>query len=146
MSNTKSNRLMESGMILCERHNALRAGCDKFLAATRAANSVWAPHRFKCFMMYCTILRELHFEAADADMKTLHKKFLGCASEPPHFRVQASFTLGVLESHRGNREEAAEKYRQGLIVAREASAEDKARMVVSDKNDAMPVIGPVFLY
>ena len=111
----------------------LRGACDKFLAAALAAPSVWSPHRFKCFMMHTMILRELHFKASESDIKTLRKKFLRNVKEPPHFRVQASFALGVLETNRGDRETAAERYREGLIIAREASPEDKAKTVQSDE-------------
>jgi len=127
----KHTRLRESGEMLAGRGD-LRGACDKFLAATLAAPSVWSPHRFKCFMMHTMILRELHFKASESDIKTLRKKFLRNVNEPPHFRVQASFALGVLETNRGDRETAAEMYREGLIIAREASPEEKAKTVQSD--------------
>lgn len=121
---------MNAGFELCQRKK-LRGGCDKLLAAVQASSRHW-PERFKCFMMHCTILRELHFRATDADMKTLRKQFLQNDREPPHFRVQASFTLGVLESNRMNRDEAANMYRQGVNAAENATAKERAGRVQGD--------------
>lgn len=89
----KMIRLMESGMAQCQSGD-LKGACDKFIAAVLAAPKVWDHNRFKAFMMHCTILRELHFKASDAQIKTLRKQFLQNKREPPHFRVQT----GVLYS------------------------------------------------
>lgn len=69
-------------------------------------------------MMHSSILRELHFKASDSDIATLQNKFLENENEPPHFRVEAAFCLGVILSHALDREQAAEMYREGLNIAR----------------------------
>jgi len=123
--------LCDQGMILAQQGD-LRGACNKFLASALAAPSVWAPHRYKSFMMHTMILRELHFKASPSDVTTLLDKFLKNSKEPPHFRVQSSFALGVVLTNLGDRETAADVYRQGLGIASAASVEEKARMVESD--------------
>ena len=83
------------------------------------------------FVMYSMILRELHFKASTKDISTLTNRFLKNSEEPPHFRLEASFALGIIFSDQGDFEQAAEVYRQGLGIARAASAKDRAKTVES---------------
>lgn len=128
----KHDRLFNSAADLAAR-GMLREACDKYLQATFACPSVWHKNRFYCFIMHSMILRELHFPATPQDIKTLKKQFLDNEEEPSHFRVEAAFAVGVLESERGRREDAAEVYRQGLDIASSCTAEERGRIgVVSD--------------
>lgn len=63
------------------------------------------------------VLRKLHFPVTKEDVKTLRKRFLRNVNEPGHVRTQAAFMLGVIETNRGNNEDAVEMYRNLLLSA-----------------------------
>lgn len=109
-----------------------RSACDNGMKATLAVEDVWNSDRFSAFMLHCMILRELHFRATNQDIKMLKKKFLRNDAEPGHVRTQAAFTLGVLETNRGEMEEAADMYREGVEAGRACSATERSKMIRSD--------------
>jgi hypothetical protein len=82
--------------------------------------------------MYTMILREKHFEATAPDIKRLEMRFLYKADEPPQFRAAASFCLGLVCSSRGDLEDAADAYREGLSVVKHATQEERSVVLVCD--------------
>jgi len=87
------------------------------------------------------ILRELHFQATKQDIKTLKQKFLRNHAEPGHIRTQAAFTLGVLETNRGDLEEAADIYREGIAEGRACSAADRLNMIHYSEDGSSDSVG-----
>lgn len=72
-----------------------RLSADKYLAATRAAPSVWSENRYQNLTGYTSILSEKFFVPRDSDFEEL-KRFKRDRSEPCLFRTEAAFTLGLL--------------------------------------------------
>lgn len=112
-----------------------RRAADLFLKATKKAPTKNAKMRYYYYYLYTMILRELHFDATKSELKFLREKFLDNKGEPPHFRVSASFCLGVVLSTQGGRGLAGDAYREGLLVAQQMEKEEGHIMVYSDDGE-----------
>lgn len=58
-------------------------------------------------------------------------------TEVPEYRVQPAFTLGFLFSQRRDLEDAADIYRDGLHIAKAATAEQRAVQIPTDSGDTI---------
>jgi hypothetical protein len=123
----------------------IREAADEYMKAVLTAPDKWVDipgtpsSRFSNFRCYTAIIREKWLTQMDGDLKTLRKKFLRCAEEPVAFRMEAALTLGLACWDTGDRETAADYYRQGIALANEATAEERARgfLGTSDENEGV---------
>jgi hypothetical protein len=122
------------GLAAADR-GAYRDAANLCLKAVKKAPIKIAKMRYYYFYMYTMILRELHFDATESELKFLQTKFLDSPLEPPHFRVSASLCLGVVRSSQGDRELAADAYREGILIGKHATPTEKAAMVYSDDGE-----------
>jgi hypothetical protein len=120
-----------------------REAADAYMKAVLTAPDKWVDipgtpsSRFSNFRCYTAIIREKWTTPTDADWKTLRKKFLYCNEEPIAFRMEAALTLGLACWDTGDRETAADYYREGIALANEATAEERARSFLGAPDENM---------
>jgi len=83
--------------------------------------------RFYHFRGYTSIIRERYFTPTQQDVKTLKKLFFNNEEEPLSFRVEAGFALAYTAYADGDRELAADYYRESISLSRKVSEEERAR-------------------
>ncbi|CAB9513142.1 expressed unknown protein [Seminavis robusta] len=91
-----------------------------------AAEDVLAENRYHILSEYMSILREQYFEASRGDRKAL-RRLAESENEPHVYRVEALWTLGLLQWRRGDRHVAAENYQEALHLIDTATNHEKKR-------------------
>jgi hypothetical protein len=104
-----------------------RESADFYLQAVTRAPTKWALNRYHLFAGYTSILREKYFKPSPRDMTALQHDFVDNIKEPMLFRSKAAFTIGLLHWDAGERELAADYYRQGIACCQGADAMERER-------------------
>ncbi len=130
MSFKRYKNLGEAAVLNFHQGN-YRESADKYLeAATSASPGTWAENRWHIFHGYTSILREKYFAPTERDLEALdciiHDK-----SEGRLFRAEAAFTRGLLLWDVGERNQAAEMYREAIRIGQKASDKERQRRVIS---------------
>jgi MYND finger len=99
---------------------------DKWMDINSSAPSA----RYHSFHGYTSILREKYFVPSKRDFTSLADLFLYNETEPIIFRVEAGHTLGLISWDKGDREEAADFYRDVISLGNQVTREENARLYV----------------
>lgn len=123
-----------------------RESADKYLeAATSAAPGTWAENRWHIFHGYTSILREKYFAPTERDLQALDH-IIHDKSEGRLFRAEAAFTRGLLLWDVGERNQAAELYREAIRIGEKVSDKERQRRVMSSTDSggiALRTVGDV---
>lgn len=136
---TKKSRALygthNEAAVMAFHRGAHREAADEYLKAVLAAPDHWMEQkimgavatRYHTFHGYTSLLREIYFAPTEADFQTLECDFLNNKEEPVIFRVEAGWTLGLLNYDRGRREVTADFYRIALQIAETITPDEAAR-------------------
>ena len=109
-----------------------REAADKYLAALLAAPNVWMEERngkverLQTLTAYTSFLLVRYFTPAKSDFAALIN-FVYNEKEPISFRVHVYYVLGVLEHFKGEREESANYFRDGLQLSERLTPAEGSR-------------------
>lgn len=120
----KAAKLLQDAIVAANA-GAWRECADKYLEATMAAPRTWE-QRWYAFSGFTSLVAgERRFPPTEHDMKAL--RAIACdKAEPPHFRCEAEFSIGLARWEAHDREGAARHYRSALEAGGAASAQERA--------------------
>ena len=130
--------------IMAYHRGAHREAADEYLKAVLAAPDAWMPQdgiatRFHTFQGYLSILRENYFLPSKEELKLLENEFVDNEKEPVCFRVEAAFTVALMQYDKGHREDTAYLYRKALAIAETVTPGELEHL--SPGTDIDPVTG-----
>lgn len=106
-----------------------RLSANKYIEAYHLApqndKTLW-----QIFHGYTSILKEEYFPATDNDLKSL-QRIADDKSQGKLYRVEASFTCGLLLWIRNQREEAANYYRKAVRIAQRTSEKERKKTLMA---------------
>ena len=128
-----AQHLQEAGK--AAQAGAWRASADAYLEAMTAAPRTWEQRWYAFSGFTSLVASERRFPPTEHDLKAL--RAVACdENEPPHFRCEAEFSIGLARWEARDREGAARHYRTALEVAGAASAQERAARTHTSWNDA----------
>jgi hypothetical protein len=132
---------LEAVLVCVAAGHGQSGGGDKWMGINSAAPSA----RYHSFHGYTSILQEKYFVPCKKDFTSLTDLFLYSETEPIIFRCEAGFTLGLISWYKGDREEAADFYRDVISLGNQVTREEKERRYVGVDPNCMVAPGSYFI-
>ena len=114
-----------------------RASATSYREAIEALGHIdpYEENRWQIFTGYTSILRECYFTPDKSDVDFLVAVSRD-ESELRLFRSEAAYTVGLLRWDAGERQEAAEYYRDAILIGEKCIAEELSKMFMAGKISA----------
>mmetsp|Transcript_12231 Transcript_12231/g.26451 ORF Transcript_12231/g.26451 Transcript_12231/m.26451 type:complete len:356 (+) Transcript_12231:204-1271(+) len=125
-----------------------RASADHYLASLQALDGTnqYQANRWQIFTGYTSILREKFFPPSQSDFDAL-QVIIATKSELRLFRSEAALTIGLLHWDAGDRQKAADFYREAIHIGRKCTPEELGKTFITTivPNDANPNVNSLRL-